>query len=94
VADGSRVTEHHTLIEAAKRVPHGAICLLSALRFHGLTTQAPCEVWVNIAHKAHRSVPIIRRCGLFISPGNPFLMALRKRNSKALPCEEWSALYS
>ena len=23
VADGSRVTEHHTLVEAAKRVPHG-----------------------------------------------------------------------
>ncbi len=41
VADGSRVTEHHTLVEAAKRVPHGVICLLSALRFHGLTTQAP-----------------------------------------------------
>jgi predicted transcriptional regulator of viral defense system len=54
VADGSRVTEHHTLVEAAKRVPHGVICLLSALRFHGLTTQAPHEVWMAIAHKARR----------------------------------------
>ena len=25
VADGRRVTEHHTLVEAAKRVPHGVI---------------------------------------------------------------------
>src|SRR5258705_11455582 len=54
VADGSRVTEHHTLVEAAKRVPHGVICLLSALRFHGLTTQAPHEVWMAIPHKARR----------------------------------------
>ena len=54
VADGSRVTEHHTLVEAAKRVPHGVICLLSALRFHGLTTQSPHEVWIAIAHNARR----------------------------------------
>jgi predicted transcriptional regulator of viral defense system len=54
VAEGSPVTEHHTLAEAAKRVPHGVICLLSALRFHGLTTQAPHEVWMAISHKARR----------------------------------------
>jgi predicted transcriptional regulator of viral defense system len=54
VAEGSRVTEHHTLVEATKRVPHGVICLLSALRFHGLTTQAPHQVWMGIAHKARR----------------------------------------
>jgi len=28
------------------------ICLLSALRFHGLTTQAPFEVWLAIENKA------------------------------------------
>jgi len=54
VAEGSRVTEHHTLVEATKRVAHGVICLLSALRFHGLTTQAPHEIWMAIAHKARR----------------------------------------
>ena len=45
---------HHSLAEAAKRVPQGVICLLSALRFHELTTQAPFEVWMAIAHKARR----------------------------------------
>jgi predicted transcriptional regulator of viral defense system len=54
VAEGSRVTENHTLVEAAKRVPHGVVCLLSALRFHGLTTQSPHEAWMAIAHKARR----------------------------------------
>jgi len=46
------LTENHSLAEACKRVPHGVICLLSALRFHGLTTQLPFEVWLAIDRKA------------------------------------------
>jgi predicted transcriptional regulator of viral defense system len=45
-------SEHQSLIEACKRVPHGVVCLLSALRFHRLTTQAPFEVWLAIGEKA------------------------------------------
>ena len=41
-------TEHRTLVEASRRVPRGVICLLSALRFHNLTTQAPFEVWLAL----------------------------------------------
>ena len=48
------VTENHSLAEAAQRVPRGVICLLSALRFHDLTTQSPFEVWVALDRKAHR----------------------------------------
>lgn len=47
------VTAEHSLAEAAKRVPHGVICLLSALRFHGLTTQNPFGVWIAIGPKDH-----------------------------------------
>lgn len=49
---GADLTEHHTLAEAALRVPRGVVCLLSALRFHDLTTQAPFEVWMAIDVKA------------------------------------------
>lgn len=49
---GSEITEHHSLVEACKRVPKGVVCLLSALRFHELTTQAPFEVWLAIGEKA------------------------------------------
>ena len=52
VASDAHLTEHHSLVEACKRVPRGIICLLSALRFHGLTTQAPFEVWIAIDDKA------------------------------------------
>ncbi len=53
-AKDADVTEHHTMVEAALLVPKGVICLLSALRFHGLTTQAPFEVWMAISNKAWR----------------------------------------
>jgi predicted transcriptional regulator of viral defense system len=52
VARGMRPTEHHTLAQASKRVPKGVGCLLSALRFHNLTTQSPFEVWLAIGQKA------------------------------------------
>ncbi|MEP0546993.1 MAG: type IV toxin-antitoxin system AbiEi family antitoxin domain-containing protein [Rhodothermales bacterium] len=51
------VTEHHTLAEAARRVPRGVVCLLSALRFHDLTTQDPFDVWLAIENKARRPEP-------------------------------------
>lgn len=47
-------SEHHSLAVAAKRAPRGVICLLSALRFHGLTTQDPHEVWIAIDFKARK----------------------------------------
>ena len=47
-------TENQTLAEACNRVPNGIVCLLSALQFHGLTTQAPFEVWMAIGEKDRR----------------------------------------
>ena len=44
--------EHESLIAACKAVPNGVICLLSALRFHGLTTQAPFEVWMAVSRSS------------------------------------------
>lgn len=49
---GRPVSAHGVLAEVARRVPKGVVCLLSALRFHGLTTQAPFEVWLAIENKA------------------------------------------
>jgi predicted transcriptional regulator of viral defense system len=51
--NGADLTEHHHLVEAALRVPRGVVCLLSALRFHNLTTQSPFDVWMAIDRKAH-----------------------------------------
>ncbi len=40
-----------SLAVASRRVEHGVVCLLSALVFHGLTTQSPREVWMAIEWK-------------------------------------------
>ena len=45
---------HHSLAVVAKRVPSEVVCLLSALQFHRLGTQAPFEVWIAVGVKAHR----------------------------------------
>ena len=42
---------NHSLAEAAKRVPKGVVCLVSALAFHGLTDQLPKQVWLAIGRK-------------------------------------------
>jgi len=42
----------HRLAQAAKRVPHGVVCLASALDFHDLARKAPAEVWMAIDRKA------------------------------------------
>ena len=49
---GREVSANGSLAEVARRVPKGVICLLSALRFHDLTTQAPFEVLLAIENKA------------------------------------------
>jgi len=48
------LSESHSLAEVARRVPGGVVCLLSALRFHGLTTQNPFEVWVAVRRGRRR----------------------------------------
>ena len=54
VAIDHAFTAEHVLAQTAKRIPNGVICLLSALRFHELTTQMPREVWVALPEKARR----------------------------------------
>ena len=47
-------TAHHTMAAVSKRVQNGVICLLTALRFHGIGTQNPAEVWLAVDRKAQR----------------------------------------
>jgi predicted transcriptional regulator of viral defense system len=47
-------TENYSIAMACARVPNSIVCLLSALRIHGIGTQAPAEVWLAIPHKARQ----------------------------------------
>ncbi len=49
---GAPISNQATLAEAAKRVPDGVVCLLSALQFHETGTQLPWQIWMAIDRKA------------------------------------------
>lgn len=72
---GRSVSAHGSLAEVARRVPKGVVCLLSALRFHGLTTQAPFEVWLAVGNKAaaprlaYPPLRVVRFSGAALSEG-------------------------
>lgn len=50
---GAHASEHETLIAVAAQVPQAVFCLLTALQFHGLTTQLPREVWIAMPRGSH-----------------------------------------
>jgi predicted transcriptional regulator of viral defense system len=72
---GGHTSEHHSLVEAARQVPQGVICLLSALRFHDLTTQASHEVWIALPPKAWKPrvayppLRVVRFSGVALTEG-------------------------
>lgn len=54
------LNEHDQLAQLAIKYPRMVFCLLTALQIHGLTTQAPHEVWVAMSPNArapHVSYP-------------------------------------
>lgn len=49
----SDLSENETLAQVAVRVPQAVFCLLTALQFHGLTTQLPRQVWIAVPRGHH-----------------------------------------
>jgi predicted transcriptional regulator of viral defense system len=72
---GQPLSEHRSLAEVALRVPQGVICLLSALRVHGIGTQAPFEVWLAIPRSTptpqldQPALRAVRMSGLALTEG-------------------------
>lgn len=50
---GTQTSEHETLATIAARVPQAVFCLLTALQFHGITTQLPRQVWIAMPRGSH-----------------------------------------
>ena len=50
---GAHVTEFESLALVATRVPQAVFCMLTALQFHGLTTQLPRQVWIAMPRGSH-----------------------------------------
>jgi predicted transcriptional regulator of viral defense system len=54
--------EHPDLVEVAARAPNAAVCLISALSYHGITTQIPSSVHLAVPrgsyHRIKLSIPV------------------------------------
>lgn len=70
VTPDAPASAHRSLAETAKAIPGGVVCLLSALRFHQLTTQAPSQIWIALEQKAWRprTAPFAVRVAWFSGP--------------------------
>ena len=74
LADGN-ISEHHSLVQVAVHAPEAIVCLLSALQFHGLTTESPSAVWVMLHHKARsprldfQRIEVVRASGEALQHG-------------------------
>ncbi|NLY01538.1 MAG: transcriptional regulator [Rhodopirellula sp.] len=76
---GGDYSANVTLVEAARRVPHGVVCLLSALRFHEIGTQLPHEVWMMIERRAALPRIDYPRMRFFRASGEAFTAGVEHR---------------
>lgn len=75
-AKPDHVTTRHTdVATVATRCPRAIVCLVSALEYHGLTTQVPHAVWIMIQKSAHRpsifspAIRVVRASGPALTAG-------------------------
>jgi len=85
VSGEADVSSEHALALAAKSVPHGVVCLLSALRFHDLGTQDPHQVWLAIDGKAR--LPRVRypRLRIVRASGEPLAAGVEEHTVDRVP---------
>lgn len=71
----SEITEHHDFALIGKRLPKGVICLTSALRFHGIGTQLPRNIWLALEkgsaqpRLSYPPISVVRLSGASFSEG-------------------------
>src|SRR5439155_12579860 len=91
VASRHPITSQHTLARVAKRVPGGVFCLLTALRFHGLTTQNPAEVWIALPEKARKPRMDYPRLRVARFSGSALAEGIERRSVEGVKIRVYSA---
>ena len=88
---GVSMSERADLAQAARSVPGGVLCLLTALRFHGLTTQNPSEVWLAIQRKAWRPRVVHPPLRLIYVSGEAFEQGVEEHVVDGVPVRVFGA---
>jgi len=87
----ANVTERHSYAEVAKRVPEGAICLLSALAFHEMTTQSPASVWIALRKGARTPAQVSPSLRIVRLSGASLIRGIEDHTIEGVPVRVYSA---
>jgi len=90
-ASNAPLHEHESLAEVAARSPKAVICLLSALRFHELTTENPSDVYVLLpagTQRPHLSNP---RLAVFWAAPPAYAAGIEEHRISGVPVKITSA---
>jgi predicted transcriptional regulator of viral defense system len=77
--------QHQSLLEGARPVPRGVICLLSDLQFHGLTTQVPHEICMALPPGIWRPGPEHLKIRVSRFSGGAFTYGIQVRRERDIP---------
>jgi predicted transcriptional regulator of viral defense system len=83
-------SENLGLALVAAAVPRSVVCLLSALRFHGIGTQAPHEVWIAVEQGTTRprlDYPPVR---VTLTSGSTFTSGVERHRIDGVPVRIYS----
>jgi predicted transcriptional regulator of viral defense system len=78
------------LAQVARRVPHGVICLLSALRFHEIGTAHPFEVWIALDQGARRPRVEYPPLRVVRFSGKAFTEGVERRRIESVPVQVYN----
>jgi predicted transcriptional regulator of viral defense system len=86
----AEITEHQTLVEIAKKYPKIVFCLLTALRFHDLTTQLPRKVWCAVENKSWAPMQGPWRYEIVWLTGDAFTEGIETHNRQGVDLRVYS----
>jgi predicted transcriptional regulator of viral defense system len=84
------VTENHSYAQVAKLAPDAIICLLSALAFHGITTQNPASVWIALGQGARKPSLVSPSLRLVRLSGRSFTEGVEIHQVEGVPIRVYS----
>jgi predicted transcriptional regulator of viral defense system len=86
-----RPLSNQDLITVSLRIPHGVVCLISALAFHDITSQVPHEVYIaveRVSRPPKVDYPPVR---VFRFTGEAFKSGIKSHNTEGVSLRVYSA---
>lgn len=87
----TREAEHPDLAIAAMRAPNAAVCLISALSYHGITTQIPSSIHLAVPRGSYHSIKLPMPVTVYRFDPKTFNEGLETRRIGGMPLKIYSA---